>query len=278
MKLKKTLITLLLYIFFPVGIIILSLNNQYIFLVSLIVIYFTTFYFLRKENIFRIIAGYYDKKGKSIKSLKNLYKAYKTKNSTIETANTFIYMLLKTSKYDKCGEIIEKVEKRYMEETEKELLLSNKALYLWKKNRIADSINIYTQLIEKHKSTSIYTAYGYILTLTDDLTKALEVNLEAYKYNSESKGIMDNLGLTYIKLNELDKAYDIYTKLLEKKPNFPEAYYNMAILMQLKYDLTDTKHYLKKALEKPFSGLSTISKKEVLKKIDQINRLQGTVV
>jgi len=278
MPYKKALSNFLLYMFFPIGILFLGFSHRYIFLTILFFAYFLTFFLLKTESLFRIMAGYNEKKGNFTKATKNLYSAYKLKSSSIETANNFIYMLLKTGKLEQCKKIIEQVEKKGITEAENQIFLSNKALYLWKTNAISASIKTYEQLINEHKSTSVYSAFGYIITLGGNLEKALQVNIEAYEYNKDSKAIMDNLGLTYIKLGKLDEAYDIYTDLLSKNPNFPEAYYNMAILMQLKQEISETRYYLKKALEKPFNSLSTVSKKEVSKKLDQINRLHGKVL
>ena len=216
MKIKKFFTSLIIYLLFPVGIIFLGFNKKYLLLLILIIAYFAVFYILRKESIFSILAGYFDKNRNHKKSLKNLYRAYKVKNSSITTANSFIYMLLKTGNYNKCGEIITQVEKRDMSDNEREILLSNKALYLWKKNKISDSISLYEELIKRHESSAVYSAYGYIVTLGNDLNKALEVNLKAYDYHNGNKAILDNLGLIYIKLGKLDKAYDIYTNLMKK--------------------------------------------------------------
>ncbi|MCK5811813.1 MAG: tetratricopeptide repeat protein [Clostridiales bacterium] len=277
MKLSKTLTKLIIYLFFPLMIIFFGFRRDYLYLSIVIILYFTVFFFLKKEELFIILAGYHDKNKHSLKSLKYLLKAYQLKSSSMDTANKFIYLLLKNEKYKKCGQIISEVEKREMTDTEKEILLSNKALYLWKSKQIKQAITLYDQLIETHESTSIYTAYGYVVTLGNDLDKALNVNLQAHNFNSNSKGIMDNLGLTYIKMGKLDKAEKIYKKLIEKNPTFPEAYYNMGILMQLRGNLAESKYYIKRALEKPFNGLSTISKDEVNKKLNYINRLQGNI-
>lgn len=277
MILKKMLKNLVIYLFFPLGIVILSFRREYLLLLGVIIIYFAVFFFFKKEDLMKMMAGYHDKNKNANKALKRMYDAYKVKNSSMNTANQFIYLLLKSGKYDKCGEIIDEVSSRQMSENDKEILKTNKALYLWKKNAITESIKLYEEIIANHKSTAVFTAYGYVVTLGDDLDKALQVNQEAYDYNKDNKGIIDNLALTYMKLGDLDKSYDLYMKLMDKKPAFPEAYYNMALLMQLKGELTEAKYYLGKALEMPFNGLSTVSKTDVEKKLDYVKRLQGNL-
>ncbi len=273
----KKLKSIIIYFLFPVVIIALTFARLSFFLIFVIPIYFTVFTIFQYENIRTILAGYNSKKGKTNKALRHIYKAYKTKNSSIHTALVFVYMLLKAGKYDKAGEIIAEVEELEMSEYEKHQLDTNKALYLWKKNKISESLELYEKLIDDGKSTVLYGSYGYIITLDNNIAKALEVNEAAYKYNSNDKAIMDNMGLTYTLIGDYDKAFDIYEKLLARTPNFPEAYYNAAELMRQMKDYDTGVRYMKKCMTKPFNGLSTITEKDAQKKLDQLNRLQGSV-
>jgi len=272
----KKLKSILIYFIFPVVIIALTFARLSFFLIFIIPIYFTIFTIFQYEDIRKILAGYNSKKGNTKKALRHIYKAYKVKKSSIHTALAFVYMLLKAGKYDKTGEIIAEVEEREMRDFESHQLDTNKALYFWKKNRISESLELYEKLMEDGQSTVLYGSYGYIITLGGNLAKALEVNEAAYKYNSNDKAIMDNLGLTYTLIGDYDKAFDIYEKLLARTPNFPEAYYNAAELMRHMKDYDTGVRYMKKCMTKPFNGLSTITIKDAQKKLDQLNRLQGS--
>lgn len=272
----KKLKSIIIYFIFPVTIIALAFARLSLILVFVIPIYFIVFTIFQYENIRSILAGYNSKRGKTNKALRHIYKAYKVKNSSIHTALVFIYMLLKSGKYDKAGEIIAEVAKRDMSNYEKHQLDTNNALYLWKKKRINESLELYEKLMEDGQSSVLYGSYGYILTLGDNLAKALEINEEAFKYNANDKAIMDNLGLTYTLIGDYDKAYDIYEKLLAKTPNFPDAYYNAAELMRLMKDYDTGVRYMKTCMNKTFNGLSTITEKDAQKKLDQLNRLQGS--
>ena len=273
----KRLKNIIIYFLFPVAIIALTFAGLSFFLIFLIPIYFTVFTIFQYENIRKIMAGYNSKRGKTDKALRHIYKAYKTKKSTVHSALAFIYMLLRAGKYDKAGEIIAATEAREMTSLESHQLNINKALYLWKKNRIAESLEIYDELMKDGESTVLYGSYGYILTLGGNLSKTLEINEAAYKYNPNDKAILDNIGLTYILTGDYDKAFDIYEKLLAKSPGFPEAYYNAAELMRQMKDYDTGLRYMKKCMTLPFNGLSTITKKDAQKKLDQLNRLQGSV-
>ncbi|MDX1358190.1 MAG: tetratricopeptide repeat protein [Clostridia bacterium] len=268
---------ILIYFIFPAAIIVLAIARLSVFLAIVVPVYFVVFGIFQYENIRKIMAGYNSKRGKVDKALRHIYKAYKARKSTVHTALAFIYMLLKAGKYDKAGEIITETEGRKMSSFEEHQLKTNKALYFWKKNRIDESLEIYEQLYTDGASTVLYGSYGYVITLGGNLSKALELNEEAYKYNPNDKAILDNLGLTYTLIGDYDKAFEIYKKLLAKSPGFPEAYYNAAELMRLMKDYDSGVRYMKQCMAKPFNGLSTITENEAQRKLDQLNRLQGSV-
>lgn len=268
---------IIIYLIFPLAIIILTFTKMTFFLLFIIPLYFTLFTIFQYENLRKVMAGYYSKKDRTDKALRQIYKAYKTKKSTIHTALVFIYLLLKAGKYDKAGEIITATEEREMTQFERHQLETNKALLLWKEKHIKESIELYEKLLDDGESTVLYGSYGYVVILGGNLAKALTVNETAIKYNPNDNAIMDNLGITYTLTGDYDKAFDIYEKLLAKAPNFPDAYYNAAELMRLMKDYDTGVRYIKLCLSKKFNGLSTISRKDAEKKLDQLNRLQGSV-
>ncbi len=268
---------LIIYLVFPALLLVLAILGNYYLMIATIVVYFVVFTLFKLEELLSIAAGYNMKRGRLNKALRRIYKAYKLKNSSIRTSLFFIYLLQKAGKYDKAGEVIDKTEKRDMDDSDRYTLLISKALYLWKKNRISESVAIYEKLLEEGESTVLYGSYGYVVTLTGDIQKSLEVNKRAYEYNPNDKAIMDNLGLTYIKAGKTDEAFDIYDKLMKKNPSFPEAYYNMAELMKLMRDYNSAVRYIKQCLSMKFDGLSTITKKDAQRKLDQLKRLQGSM-
>lgn len=273
----KKIKNLIIYLGFPILLLALAITGNYVLMIVAIVAYFAVFTWFKFEDLLNISAGYNMKRGRLDKSLRRIYKAYKLKNSSMQTALAFIYLLQKAGKYDTAGEVIEKTEAKDISDSDRYTLLLNKALFLWKKNRISESIQLYEKLLEDGESTALYSSYGYIVTLGGDMEKALEINKKAHKYNPNNKAIMDNLGLTYIKTGNLDEAFDIYDALLKKNPTFPEAFYNMAELMKLMRDYTEAVRYIKQCLSMDFDGLSTITKEDAQKKLGQLNRLQGSV-
>ena len=230
LKNKKLLTNIILFAAFPLICLIFALIGKWLIFGIVLAVYLVIFIYIKLENIRLIQTGYYDKKGEFQKALLPAYKAYKMKHSTVDTANIFIYMLLKAGKYEKAIEITNENRNRYMSEDQLIAFSSNEALALWKLGKINESIGIFEKITEKFESTNIYVSYGTVLTFSNDLNKALELNKKAYQYNSSSKGIKDNLAYTYYLIGDIDRAKRMYDELLDEPLNFPEAYYNAALV------------------------------------------------
>ncbi|HHT94294.1 MAG TPA: tetratricopeptide repeat protein [Clostridia bacterium] len=275
---KKLLINILLFAAFPIICLVFALIGKWLIFGIVLLIYLAVFVYIKLENIYLIQTGYFDKKGELQKTLKPAYKAYKIKNSTIDTANIFIYMLLKAGKYDKALEITEDNRNRYMTEDQYIAFSSNEALALWKTGKTEQSVALFDKIASKFESTSLYVSYGTVLTYSDDLNKALQVNKKAYEYNSGSKGIKDNLAYTYFLIGDTDRARRMYDELLSEPLNFPEAYYNAALVYCSQGDYDEGVRLMKSALTKQFNGLTAVTKEEISEKIDYLNRGQGALV
>jgi tetratricopeptide (TPR) repeat protein len=145
------------------------------------------------------------------------------------------------------------------------------ALIHWKKGHLDEAIaELETLLESNYRTTALYSNLGFFLIEKGDMDKALKINLEAYEYNNQSPVIQDNLGLCYIKTEQWALAEDIYDKLIENHPRFPDAWYNAAQIAVHKGDNKKAESLLSSALEKKFSYLSTLSKTQVENQIEQI--------
>ena len=274
-KNKKLLTNILLFAAFPIICLVFALIGKWLLFGIVLSIYLAVFIYMKLENIRLIQTGYFDKKGEFQKALKPAYMAYKMKHSSIDTANIFIYMLLKAGKYEKALEITDKNRNRHMTENQFIAFSSNEALALWKVGKIEESIVLFDKITQKFESTNIYVSFGTVLTYSNDLNKALELNKRAYQYNSSSKGIKDNLAYTYFLIGDTDRAKRMYDELLDEPLNFPEAYYNAAMVSSSQGQYDEAVRLMKQALSKQFNGLTAVTREEISSKIDYLNRGQG---
>ena len=109
-------------------------------------------------------------------------------------------------------------------------------------------------------SSNFYATYGYMAILTAEQEYYTKANEEAYQFNPDNTVICDNYGLSLLHRGELDKAKEIYSQLIEKNPNFPEAYYNYACVLDKSGEYEHAVEMLEEALNQEFSGVTTIHK------------------
>ena len=95
-------------------------------------------------------------------------------------------------------------------------------------------------------------------------------NKEAYEYNPDKAVIADNLGQAYYLNGDYEEAKELYVKIMEKNPNFPEAYYNYALVLIKTGDNKKAKEMLNEALTKEFHNLTTVSLTKVKETLDSL--------
>jgi len=137
------------------------------------------------------------------------------------------------------------------------------ALIAFMEGDIEEATEVCDMLYKNYKNTDVYCTMGYIYNLSKSPEEAVSFNLEAYEYNPDKAVIADNLGQAYYLSGKLDEASEIYEKVMEKNPNFPEAYYNYALVLIKKGNNAEAIKMLEKALEQEFHNLTTISSEKI---------------
>lgn len=204
-----------------------------------------------------------------------LKKACDMKNGKAEYSIVRAYLLLKSGKLQEAEEIFEGLQKSDISEVDRYKVQSNMALVLWKKGQIQDAINTLEELLPNYTNTSLYGSLGYLLIISGDYDKALKFNLEACDYNGENSIILDNLGQTYFLRGELDKAREIYDRLIPKNPAFGEAYLNFSHVLEAQGYIENALTAARKAKNYKLTFLSAISEEEVDRRIAMLEKLSN---
>lgn len=212
-------------------------------------------------------------KGDMEGALQMLEKAVNTGRANSGVVISYAYLLLRMGQLDKSEEVLESVLKRKLWPNELAGVKSNQALILWKRGRLDEAIEMLKEMYENGKTSTVYESLGYLLTLKGDLDKAIEFNKEAYDYDSSNQIIMDNLGQSYYLKGEYQDAREIYEKLMERFPEFPEPYfYYGCVLMEFKeYD--KAYEVMTRALGYELTSMNTITKDEVENKLKELEGL-----
>lgn len=142
------------------------------------------------------------------------------------------------------------------------------ALIAFLEGDLEQAEEVCSDLYKNYKNTDVYCTLGYIYNVLKTPAEAIEFNKEAREYNPDKAVILDNLAQAYYLNGDYDQAESLYESIMEKNPEFPEAYYNYALVLIKKGENEKAEEMLKKALTKEFHNLTTITKEQVLEKLE----------
>lgn len=243
--------------------------NNWIML-ALIILYIALLIVMQRYVIYYVKANKsYAEKDISA-SIKWFDRAYNIKNCSAKVKAMYGFVLLKNGQVSEAESVLKPLLNAKISSDEKIKVKSYWALLLWKKGNLDEAISIYEDILNTYKTTNIYSNLGYLLILQGDIDKAFKINLEAYEYNDSDNIISDNLGYTYYLKGEYEKAKAIYEKLIPKEPQFPEAYYDYALILLELNDKEKALNLFKKSLDYNISNLSILTKEKIKGKIEEI--------
>ncbi len=226
---------------------------------------------VNKSMLYRLKAQIEYGKGNLHNSIKWFSKAANVKNAKADVLVNYGFVLLKAGRFDESKQILTKAMSKSITQDAKNFAKSNLALVVWRTGDLDKAIEMLKEVIAEYKNTAVYGSLGYLLIEKGDLDEALKWNLEAYEYNSDNAIIQDNLAHLYHLRGEMDKADELFEKLMKNQPSFPEAYYDYALYLEDINKAEDARQMYEKSLSCTFSFNNTITKEQVQKALDNLN-------
>lgn len=230
--------------------------------------------FLNLPMLYMLRANSAYSKGK-FKSAVELYKkAYKTNRLSVDMEIYCAYIFLKEGEKELSGQIFEKLESKKLDSRQQNSFDTNKAIYLWKTGDINSAIKLLQNVWDRAPSVTVAGTLGALMLVKarqeGDYSQALkfcESTNEQYTYE---KTILANLGEAYYSTEQNDKALKTFEELMDCGTSSPAPlyYYALALLKANRND--EGEEMLERALHLRYSRLSTISKKTVKAKLDEI--------
>ena len=115
--------------------------------------------------------------------------------------------------------------------------------------------NLREAIEEDPNSVEAHDSLGRLYQLTrrysaaaKEFTTALELDDRFHKFNEDQRRqLIDDQGVAYALAGYLDRARDIYLKVLEKDPDYAMYNYNLACVYAELHDLNSAIPYLKKS-------------------------------
>ncbi|OPJ60376.1 tetratricopeptide repeat protein [Clostridium oryzae] len=209
--------------------------------------------------IYYIKASKYYTAGKYTEAMIYFKKASDIGSCPDDIRHSYAFLLLKNKYLDEAEEMLNKMKQKKLKENVKYSVEMTSALVKWKKGNLNEAVDILEQVYKEFKCTTLYENLGYLLVLSKNYDRALQINEEAYKYNSSSKTICDNLGETYYYMGQYDKANEIYEALVNDNAKFIEAYYHYGLVLSKLGRREEALTNLNKALEFKENYLSEVN-------------------
>lgn len=223
------------------------------------------FMFTKRADIAARVGHVRYNKGDMPGALKAFQFANKFGNMSLQNKIAYGYFLLRSGEVNEANKILNLVimqtpmKKQQFKYQAKSML----ALVLWKRGELDDAIEMLENVFENYKNSIIYQGLGLLYLQKGAAERALEFNLEAYDYSDSDKIIVDNLAESYVMNGDLENAREIYEKLFELHPHFPEAFFGYGKLLIKLGERERGIELVKESLDKPFAFLSTITRDEV---------------
>lgn len=253
-----------------VSIILLNVNKIVgsifvaIFFINLILRFRPYYYIIKANRSYKA-----NKKDEAISFYK---KASSFKNCSYSIKIMYAFLLLKSGKLNEADNMLSNIlNAKKTDAHDKYKAKMIYALVLWKKDKIDEAVKLLYEVYDQYKNISLYEILGTLLVVKGEAQKAVDFNKEAYDYDKGDTVIIDNFGKSYYLLGQYEKAMEMYKMLLEKKPEFPEAYYNYGLVLLSMGDKEKALENMEDALKYSFSYLSTVTKEEVENKISELN-------
>jgi len=255
---------------------IASKYNNILLTIGVFIVSFGVSAFIFRATLLMIIGTrkYADDPQKAINIMRMSYKTGKMKPSL---QLYFAYILIRNGELDEAETIINKavvIGKLTLGEPEIKNSEFNRALITWKRGDLSSAIVELEQLYdENYRTSALYGSLGSFYLINKEYDKAVELAKEGIEYSETDLISRDNLGQAYIALGELDKAEEVYDKLLPQSPKFMEPYFNYANIMEKRGNLADAKKYYETALTYEEKFLSTITHDEICEAINRVSEL-----
>lgn len=215
------------------------------------------------------------KKGEYKKAVEKYKKAYKTKRLSADMEIYCGYILLKEGDKKACEEIFDSVSKKKLLPRQIDSLDVNSAILLWKKGQINEAIEKLKAVWERTPSVTAAGTLGALMLVkardVGDYSEALAFCEKTNEQFTYERTIMANLGEAYYCTGQNDESLRVFAELMDCGTTAPAPFYYYALALLKAGKTADAEEMLTRALRQRFSALSTVPKKVVKAKLEEIN-------
>jgi tetratricopeptide (TPR) repeat protein len=232
--------------------------------------------FLQRSTLFVYLAGRAHQAGDEAGTLGWFTRAEATGRLDAQTTATYLYLLLKAGRNDEAAALADRVlsqgvRGKALRDQDRKLMESYRSLLLWKAGQLDGAVDLLEGLLAGgYRTRTLYGNLGFFLVEQGNLPRAEALCLEAVEWDPEGKVLLDNLGSVYLAQERWADAAEVYRKLLDLDPKFPEAWHGAGRAFLAAGDAVEARRCWEKALELPFNALTTVERSEVEQALETV--------
>ena len=208
------------------------------------------------------------------KALEQYEEAYAAGCRDAAVMMGFATLLMRYGQYERSRELLLMCEKMKLDAKARRQLKQNYSVCQWKLGNLDKAIELMKDVERGGKTAFIYTVLGYFLIekaiQTGVFEEAVSYNKEAYEYDEDDAGVLDNMGQLHYAMGDVDTAYDFFARAFRAKSTQVPTLYFIAKINHERGNHEKARQFIDKCLEGNFSALCSISKEDAEKLSDRI--------
>ena len=227
--------------------------------------------------------GKYDEGEQKLNEAVRLYnEAYAAGFRKSAALQGYALLLMRQSDFERAREImLESSKDKSMSAENRFSLRVDYSICQWKMGNLDKAIETIKQAAEYKKNSLIYNTLGMYLIergrVNGDFEEAIAFNTEAYEYDDEDAGTLDNMGQLTLALSEKAeqegdkaaaaqqraKAKEFFAKAYEAKPEQVSSSYFYARMLHEDGEKAKAREVMNELIKIPVSGILQISKADI---------------
>ena len=209
----------------------------------------------------RLLAKIYESEGKDEEAIDEYVRAVELNKRDYDSYYEISFLLNKIGKIDESEEMLKNLLSKKPDYFKASILLGN---ILYDKEQFKKAVNVYLDALKYNPEIyELYYGLGMSYTRLNDFQTALEYYRRAAVINSMLYHARFNIAQINLITGELEKAENNFIECLQNKDTEPEAYYYLAIISLLKGEKERAVAYVNMAIELDSKIYNKVAKQEI---------------
>ena len=233
---------------------------------------------------------YEESEAKLSEAMKLYEEAYSLGFRKANALDGYAILLMRRGNFERAREIMLECSKdKSMSPDDRFTLRIDFAICQWKMGKLDKAIETLNNAAQYKKNGTLYTTLGMLLVeqarKTDSFDSALQLNQEAYEYDDEDAGVLDNMGQLELLMADKargdgddgqagehrGKAMEYFQKAYELKPDQISSTYYLARMYHENGMDDKASQLIDEILKIPFYAIMQVGKDEVIALQKELN-------